>query len=203
MIRTFFIETWGCQMNRHDSELIEGSGGIFDVEVDGGRVKKAWSSGQMWRGIEVILQGRDPRDAWLFTQRFCGVCTTVHAIASVRAVEDALELRSDCTLGQRRPPLWLARFPGCLERLAHELPLPLPLRDGPSTTFVAYSIPVPRRVLARYSLIWAGAGAPSRRGLNRRQQLRGRSWQRTGAADPAGARLHLADLVHALIIQIR
>jgi hydrogenase large subunit len=46
----------------------------------------------MFRGIERILQGRDPRDAWLFTQRFCGVCTTVHAITSVRAVEDALKL---------------------------------------------------------------------------------------------------------------
>jgi hydrogenase large subunit len=46
----------------------------------------------MWRGIEKILQGRDPREAWLFTQRFCGVCTTVHAMASVRAVEDALKL---------------------------------------------------------------------------------------------------------------
>ena len=64
----------------------------IDVEVDGGVVKKAWSSGQMWRGIETILQGRDPRDAWLYTQRFCGVCTTVHAIASVRAVENAVGL---------------------------------------------------------------------------------------------------------------
>ena len=62
------------------------------MEVDGGEVRKAWSSGQMWRGIELILQGRDPRDAWLFTQRICGVCTTVHAIASVRAVENALGL---------------------------------------------------------------------------------------------------------------
>jgi hydrogenase large subunit len=64
----------------------------IDVEVDGGTVRKAWSSGQMFRGIETILKGRDPRDAWLFTQRFCGVCTTVHAIASVRAVENALDL---------------------------------------------------------------------------------------------------------------
>jgi len=62
----------------------------IDCEVDGGKVTKAWSSGQMWRGIETILQGRDPREAWLFTQRFCGVCTTVHAIASVRAVENAV-----------------------------------------------------------------------------------------------------------------
>jgi hydrogenase large subunit len=64
----------------------------IDCEVDGGQVKKAWSSGQMWRGIETILQGRDPREAWLFTQRFCGVCTTVHALASVRAVENAVKV---------------------------------------------------------------------------------------------------------------
>ena len=63
-----------------------------DCEVNGGKVVKAWSSGQMWRGIELILQGRDARDAWIFTQRICGVCTTVHAIASVRAVENALKL---------------------------------------------------------------------------------------------------------------
>ncbi len=63
-----------------------------DVEVAGGEVTKSWSSGQMFRGIETILQGRDPRDAWMFVQRICGVCTTVHALASVRAVEDALQL---------------------------------------------------------------------------------------------------------------
>ncbi len=64
----------------------------IDVEEENGKITKAWSSGQMWRGIEVILQGRNPRDAWLFTQRICGVCTTVHALASVRAVENALGL---------------------------------------------------------------------------------------------------------------
>ncbi len=64
----------------------------IDVEVDGGEVQKAWASSTMFRGIERILLGRDPRDAWFFTQRFCGVCTTVHALASVRAVEDALNL---------------------------------------------------------------------------------------------------------------
>ncbi len=64
----------------------------IDVEVDGGKVTKAWSSGQMYRGLETILQGRDPRDAWLFVQRICGVCTTVHALASVRSVENALGL---------------------------------------------------------------------------------------------------------------
>src|SRR5512141_1263484 len=64
----------------------------IDVEVDNGEVQKAWASSTMWRGIERILIGRDPRDAWLFTQRFCGVCTTVHAITSVRSVENALRL---------------------------------------------------------------------------------------------------------------
>ncbi len=64
----------------------------IDVEVDKGAISNSWSSGQMWRGVENILQGRDPRDAWVFTQRFCGVCTTVHAITSVRAVENALGL---------------------------------------------------------------------------------------------------------------
>jgi len=62
----------------------------IDCEVDGGKITNAWSSGQMWRGIEVILKGRDPREAWIFTQRICGVCTTVHAVASVRCVENAL-----------------------------------------------------------------------------------------------------------------
>jgi len=62
----------------------------IEAEVDGGKVSDAWSSATMFRGIETILQGRDPRDAWAFTQRICGVCTTVHAIASVRAVENAV-----------------------------------------------------------------------------------------------------------------
>ena len=64
----------------------------IDVEIDDGACPNAWASCTMWRGIENILEGRDPREAWLFTQRFCGVCTTVHAMASVRAVEDALKL---------------------------------------------------------------------------------------------------------------
>ncbi len=62
----------------------------IEAEIDGGQVTDAWSSSTMFRGIEIILQGRDPRDAWAFCQRICGVCTTVHAIASVRAVEDAI-----------------------------------------------------------------------------------------------------------------
>jgi hydrogenase large subunit len=62
----------------------------IDCQVEGGHVTAAWASGTMWRGVEQILLGRDPRDAWAITQRFCGVCTTVHAIASVRAVENAL-----------------------------------------------------------------------------------------------------------------
>jgi Ni,Fe-hydrogenase I large subunit len=62
----------------------------IEAEVNSGAVSDAWSSGTMFRGIELILQGRDPREAWIWTQRICGVCTTVHALTSVRAVEDAL-----------------------------------------------------------------------------------------------------------------
>ena len=53
----------------------------------------AMSTGTMWRGLEVILKGRDPRDAWAFVERVCGVCTGVHALSAVRAVEDALGIK--------------------------------------------------------------------------------------------------------------
>ncbi len=62
----------------------------IEVEVSGGKVVNAWSSAQMFRGIEIILQGRDPRDAPLFVQRSCGVCTYTHYLSSMRAVEDAV-----------------------------------------------------------------------------------------------------------------
>ena len=62
----------------------------IEAQVEDGLVTDAWSSGTMFRGIELILRGRDPREAWIWTQRICGVCTTVHALTSVRAVEDAL-----------------------------------------------------------------------------------------------------------------
>ena len=62
----------------------------IEAEVKDGYITDAWSAGTMVRGIEIILKGRDPRDAWAFCERVCGVCTTVHALASVRSVEDAL-----------------------------------------------------------------------------------------------------------------
>jgi hydrogenase large subunit len=66
----------------------------IEAELDGSnKVSQAYSSGTMVRGIEIILKGRDPREAWAFTQRACGVCTTVHSFASIRAVEDALDIR--------------------------------------------------------------------------------------------------------------
>ena len=64
----------------------------IEADVNSGKISDAWSSGTMFRGIEMILQGRDPREAWIWAQRICGVCTMVHAIASVRAVEDALQI---------------------------------------------------------------------------------------------------------------
>ena len=62
----------------------------IDCEIENGVVTNAWSSGTMWRGMENIVKGADPRDAWMIMQRICGVCTTTHALASLRAVEDAL-----------------------------------------------------------------------------------------------------------------
>ena len=70
--------------------------GHLRIEADtaaDGQITSAWSSGTMVRGIELILKGRDPRDAWAFAQRICGVCTLVHGIASVRAVENALDYK--------------------------------------------------------------------------------------------------------------
>jgi hydrogenase large subunit len=65
----------------------------IEAQIEGGKITDAWSSSTMFRGIETILKGRDPRDAHHFTQRFCGVCTTVHSIASIRCVEDALKIQ--------------------------------------------------------------------------------------------------------------
>ncbi|HTW23354.1 MAG TPA: nickel-dependent hydrogenase large subunit [Candidatus Baltobacteraceae bacterium] len=62
----------------------------IEAQVEGGAITDAWSSGTMFRGIELILRGRDPREAWIWAQRICGVCTMVHALASVNSVEDAL-----------------------------------------------------------------------------------------------------------------
>ena len=65
-----------------------------EVNLDANNViRNAVSTGTMWRGLEVILKGRDPRDAWAFTERICGVCTGTHALTSVRAVEDALGIK--------------------------------------------------------------------------------------------------------------
>ncbi len=62
----------------------------IEAEVEGGKITIVHSSCTLCQGLEKVLVGRDPRDAWAFTQRICGVCAVVHACASVRAVEDAL-----------------------------------------------------------------------------------------------------------------
>ena len=81
-------------MSRVAIDPVTRVGGHLRIEVDvtDGSVRDAWSSGTMFRGLEGILRGRDPRDAWLLAQRVCGTCTGVHALASVRAVENALGL---------------------------------------------------------------------------------------------------------------
>jgi hypothetical protein len=54
----------------------------IELETSDGKITNAWACATQFRGIEKILQGRDPRDAWALAQRICGVCTGVHAIAS-------------------------------------------------------------------------------------------------------------------------
>ncbi|MBK1649501.1 nickel-dependent hydrogenase large subunit [Rhabdochromatium marinum] len=65
----------------------------IEAQVEDGQIASAYSSGTMVRGIETICRGRDPRDLWAFVQRICGVCTLVHGLASVRAVENALDYK--------------------------------------------------------------------------------------------------------------
>ena len=65
----------------------------IEAQMEGNRIKNAYSAGTMVRGIEIILRDRDPRDAWAFAQRICGVCTLVHGMASIRAVENALDYK--------------------------------------------------------------------------------------------------------------
>ena len=82
----------------------------IEVNVDEHNViRNAVSTGNMWRGIEIILKGRDPRDAWAFTQRICGVCTGVHALTSVRAVEDALGIEIPANANHIRNLMMLAQ----------------------------------------------------------------------------------------------
>jgi [NiFe] hydrogenase large subunit len=82
----------------------------IEVEVRNGHVTAAWSSGMLFRGIETILKGRNPEDAWLFTQRLCGVCTYVHGSSSVRCVEDALGVRVPANARTVRNLLMGAQF---------------------------------------------------------------------------------------------
>jgi len=63
-----------------------------EADIENGRIKDAYSSGTMVRLLEEILKGRDPRDAWAFVGRVCGVCTSTHSLNSVRTVEDALDI---------------------------------------------------------------------------------------------------------------
>lgn len=83
----------------------------IEVNVDENNIiRNAVSTGNMWRGLEIILQGRDPRDAWAFTERICGVCTGVHALASCRAVEDALDIDIPRNANSIRNLMMLAQY---------------------------------------------------------------------------------------------
>ncbi len=94
------IETQGFKLDNSGKRIvvdpvtrIEGHLRIEANLDDKNVIRNAVSTGTMWRGLEVILKGRDPRDAWAFVERICGVCTGTHALVSVRAVEDALKIK--------------------------------------------------------------------------------------------------------------
>ena len=94
------LETQGFKLDNSGKRLVVDPicriEGHLRVEVNLDKdnvIRNAVSTGTMWRGLEVILKGRDPRDAWAFTERICGVCTGTHALTSVRAVEDALNIK--------------------------------------------------------------------------------------------------------------
>jgi hydrogenase large subunit len=83
----------------------------IEVNVDeNNTIQNAVSTGNMWRGLEIILKGRDPRDAWAFTERICGVCTGVHALVSCRAVEDALDIEIPANANSIRNLMMLAQY---------------------------------------------------------------------------------------------
>ena len=83
----------------------------IEVNLDENNViRNAVSTGNMWRGLEVILKGRDPRDAWAFVERICGVCTGVHALASVRGVEDALGIEIPANANSIRNLMMLSQY---------------------------------------------------------------------------------------------
>lgn len=87
--------------------------GHLRIEVnldDNNTIQNAVSTGNMWRGLEVILKGRDPRDAWAFTERICGVCTGVHALISCRAVEDALGIDIPANANSIRNLMMLTQY---------------------------------------------------------------------------------------------
>ena len=64
----------------------------IEADIENGKIKDAYSSGTMVRGIETNVKDRDPRDAWVFVGRVCGVCTSIHSLCSVRAVENAFNI---------------------------------------------------------------------------------------------------------------
>ncbi|QDX80325.1 hydrogenase 2 large subunit [Denitratisoma sp. DHT3] len=106
----FNLDDGGRRVTLDPVTRIEGHMRV-EVNIDGGNViRNAVSVGTMWRGLEPILKGRDPRDAWAFVQRICGVCTGVHALASIRAVEDALAIQIPTNANTIRNIMHLALF---------------------------------------------------------------------------------------------
>ncbi|HHL39489.1 MAG TPA: nickel-dependent hydrogenase large subunit [Deltaproteobacteria bacterium] len=65
----------------------------IEVEIAGGKVVNAWNTTTLFRGYEIILKGRDPRDAWHFSHRICGICPTPHGHTAAMSLEDSFGVR--------------------------------------------------------------------------------------------------------------
>ena len=103
----------------------------IEVNLDeANTIRNAVSTGNMWRGLEIILKGRDPRDAWAFTERICGVCTGVHALVSCRAVEDAPSSSPPDSCSWRQPPRSWPPTPQRRPLLLPGSPIESPLRGS-------------------------------------------------------------------------
>lgn len=89
-----------------------------EVNIDpSGKITNAVSSGTLFRGLEIILKNRDPRDAWAFAERICGVCTGTHALASIYAVESALQIEVPTNANIIRNMMQLALW--CHDHIVH------------------------------------------------------------------------------------
>ncbi len=151
----------------------------IEAVVENGVITDAFSAGTMIRGLEKILIGRDPRDAWAITERVCGVCTTVHALASVRSVEDAIGISVPPTAELIRNIMLTTQYVQ-----GSRGPLLPPARTRAGSTLLMRSRPIPRRPRSLHNL--SRDGTKTRRPISRqcRDKIKAPSRRAVWASSP-------------------